>query len=130
MLHTALFGVGMGLVPSTGMLHTTLYDVGMGLVRSTGMLHTTLFRICMGLKLMTYIYTQSQKLSNFLQQCTDVQASRICFHNPLQVEGVFTGLPQFNTQSVSRVLYTARRTREKRARRVSKLPVFASITYD
>ena len=64
----------------------------------------------------------SESLYTQAKQCTDIQTSGNYFHT-LHVEGLFTVLPPFNMQSVFNVHYSSRRTREKRALRVQKVPI-------
>ena len=70
------------------------------------------------------LYTPTQKFSNFLQQCIYIQTSVNCFNKTSigQVEGLFTGKPPSNMQSISHICYTAWWTHKKHAQRVQKLP--------
>ena len=85
------------------------------------------------------IYTQLESRATFyniIHRCSNLNKllpqkqnnlSQINFclnQNRYRWKGLFTGLPSFNLQSVSHVLCTARRTREKRTRCVSRFPVW------
>lgn len=67
------------------------------------------------------MHTRAQKLSNLLQQYAAqiFKSQKTASTKPMLVEvSLFTGLPPLNIRSVSHVLYTTWKTREKRDRRV------------